>query len=166
MFSRRDLGEGGVRFLRRVRESQMFCNYCHAQSLKRKALRVQTERHSMSLRARAITDFENSYDDTAQKYSNQNSNQNQGQNPNLSSKSENDPNSEGKGKGTGSGTIPWNGGRYSFNGTRTRQSSVSERMSIGPVEEEEDSLISLFKIMLTGTIPLKQSKMDLLLADN
>jgi hypothetical protein len=44
IFSKRDIGEGSARFLARVRESQMFCNYNYAQSLKRRALRHQLHR--------------------------------------------------------------------------------------------------------------------------
>ena len=155
MFSRRDLGEGGVRFLRRVRESQMFCNYCHTQSMQRKALRVQAV--SLSARARQNLDLGFSSDNMGGGDIN---NTNKGVGGFTESKGLNEiKNSRGM--------ASWNGNKYAFSGpgSGTRQSSQhSEKVTVVSVEDEEDSLVSLFKIMLTGTIPMKQSKIDLLIA--
>ena len=127
----------------------MFCNYCHTQSLQRKALRVQVE--SLLTRAKECLDTGSTADNVGV-----------GDVYNIN-KGENEI------KNSARGPNSWNGGRYSFTGpgigTGTRQSSQhSEKITTISEEDEEDSLVSLFKIILTGTIPLKRNKIDLLLA--
>ena len=41
---------------------------------------------------------------------------------------------------------------------------IIEKNTPGPSEEAEDCLVTLFKIMLTGTIPMKRSKLNTLIA--
>jgi hypothetical protein len=142
MFTRKDLGDGGLRFLARVRETQMFCNYCHLQSLRRRALRVETEREAQSARARMNLDLE-FHNDVI---------------PPSAVDLDHEEDLE-----TDSPLVSSNGsGRYLFRNGPVPP--ITEKSLPGPSEEAEDCLVTLFKIMLTGTIPMKQSKLNALIA--
>ena len=142
MFTRKDLGDGGLRFLARVRETQMFCNYCHLQSLRRRALRIEIEKEAISVRARLNLDHE-FHNDVI---------------PPCVTELDNEEDQE-----TSSPLVSSNSsGRYLFRNGPVPP--ISEKSSPGSTEEAEDSLVTLFKIMLTGTIPMKQSKLNSLIA--
>lgn len=142
MFTRKDLGDGGLRFLARVRETQMFCNYCHLQSLRRRALRVEIEKEALSTRARVNLDLEFHNDIIQSNAADLDHEEDlETESPLISSNSS---------------------GRYLFrNGSVP---PITEKSPPGPAEETEDCLVTLFKIMLTGTIPMKQSKLNALIA--
>ena len=154
MFSRRDLGEGGVQFLRKVIDTQMFHDYGHKKKLRRKALKVQAE--SLSARAKQNLDLGFSSDNIGGHINSAN----RGNGGIVENRGENEVKNS-------RGLASWHENKYAFSGpgSGTRQSSQhSEKVTVVSVEDEEDSLVSLFKIMLTGTIPLKKSQIDLLIA--
>ena len=151
VFSKKELGDGGLRFLARMRESQMFCNYCHSQSLKRRAHRQHGDRMTtapMSIsRSRSDPDNVNYHDSDAMV-----------------------GNALEKNRSSESGLR--SSSRYPFNNDM-KSLSMSEKSYSGlgqgdeeknKDKEDEDCLVTLFKIMLTGTIPLKQSKLNQLIS--
>ena len=133
-----------MRFLARVRESQMFCNYCHSQSLRRRAMRAQTDREAALSMVRMNTDLGLPHDLT----------------PLDTMEVENNLDLLLDGVSPIGGMR--NSGRIqSMNSTKI---SIPDRTSYCPGEEDEDCLITLFKIMLTGTIPMKQKTLNSIIA--
>ena len=172
VFSKKELGDGGLRFLARMRESQMFCNYCHSQSLKRRSHRQHGDRMMSAPLTRSRSD-----------QSNMNNHDNEGMGGNS--------NGNGNGNSNGNGNAvercrsgesgQRSGSRYQYNNDM-KSMTMSEKsyagfgqglgLNIGldddkdkdKDKDDEDCLITLFKIMLTGTIPLKQNKISELIA--
>ena len=172
VFSKKELGDGGLRFLARMRESQMFCNYCHSQSLKRRSHRQHGDRMMSAPMTRSRSD-----------QSNMNNHDNEGM----------VGNSNGNGNGNGNAVErcrsgesgPRSGSRYQYNNDM-KSTTMSEKsyggfgqglgLNLGldydkdkekdkdKDKDDEDCLVTLFKIMLTGTIPLKQNKISELIA--
>lgn len=60
--------------------------------------------------------------------------------------------------------IVGNRNRGRFQSVNSTKISISDRTSYCPGEEDEDCLITLFKIMLTGTIPMKQKTLNSIIA--
>ena len=156
----------------------MFCNFCHSQSLRRRALRQETEKQSLSARARISLDVIVGEDrdegvkigdvrdvDTASDTNTLSNNNINSINNNINSINNNNNNNINNSSNSNNKykNPTWNGGRFPFSGPGTHQSSLSDK-NASPADEEEDSLVSLFKIMLTGTIPLKQARIDALIA--
>ena len=162
VFSKKELGDGGLRFLARMRESQMFCNYCHSQSLKRRSHRQHGNRMMIAPMTRSRSDQSNmNYHDNDAMVGNGNGNVVE--------------------RCRSGESGPRSGSRYQYNNDM-KSMTMSEKSYGGfgqglglnldddkekdkdKDKDDEDCLITLFKIMLTGTIPLKQNKISELIA--
>lgn len=126
----------------------MFCNYCHLQSLRRRALRVEVEREALSARARMNLDLEFHNDVTPPNGADFDREEDLETASHLVSSNSSVRYLFRNGPGPGPGPVP----------------PIIEKNTPGPSEEAEDCLVTLFKIMLTGTIPMKRSKLNTLIA--
>lgn len=152
VFSKKELGDGGLRFLARMRESQMFCNYCHAQSLKRRAHRHHVDRRTTPSMARSRSDLENlnlNYHDDA-----------------VLGNVVVERSRSGESGVRGSGRYPFNNDMKSITMSEKSCSGIGQGIGLDEDKEkdDEDCLVTLFKIMLTGTIPMKQNRLNELIS--
>lgn len=135
-----------------MRESQMFCNYCHAQSLKRRAHRQHGDRRTTPSMSRSRSDLEtlnlNYHDDVVQ--------------GNAAA----ERCRSGESGLRGSGRYPFNNDMKSVTMSEKSNSGLGQGVGLDDDKDkdDEDCLITLFKIMLTGTIPMKQSRLNELIS--
>jgi hypothetical protein len=152
VFSKKELGDGGLRFLARMRESQMFCNYCHAQSLKRRAHRQHGDRRTTPSMSRSRSDLENLnlnyHDDVVQ------------------GNAVVERCRSGESGLRSSGRYPLNNDMKSVTISEKSYSGQGQGTGLDDDKEkdDEDCLVTLFKIMLTGTIPMKQNRLNELIS--